>query len=48
LEDGKEDEEFSYPAIISFNDSIAVTYTYNRKKIAYWIATKDWILKNAK
>ncbi len=48
LEDGKEDEEFSYPAIISYNDSIAVTYTFNRKKIAYWMATKDWILKNAK
>jgi predicted neuraminidase len=32
LENGKEDEEFSYPAIISFNDSIAVTYTFNRKK----------------
>ena len=43
----REDEEFSYPAIISFNDSIAVTYTFNRKKIAYWMATKDWILKNA-
>jgi predicted neuraminidase len=47
LETGKEDEEFSYPAIISFDDSIAVTYTYNREKIAFWMATKDWILKNA-
>ena len=47
LEDGNEDEEFSYPAIISFSDSIAVTYTFNRKKIAYWMATTDWILKNA-
>ena len=47
LENGKQNEEFSYPAIISFNDTIAVTYTYNRKKIAYWMATKDWIMKNA-
>jgi predicted neuraminidase len=47
LENGKKDDEYSYPAIISFNDSVAVTYTYNRKKIAYWMATKDWIMHNA-
>jgi len=47
LENGEKDDEYSYPAIISFNDSVAVTYTYNRKKIAYWMATKDWILQNA-
>jgi len=47
LEDGEEKNEFSYPAIISVNDTIAVTYTWNRKKIAYWIGTKDWIEHNA-
>lgn len=47
LEDGNQNEEFSYPAIISFSDTLAVTYTYNRKKIAYWMATKNWIVKNA-
>ena len=48
IEDGDEEEEFSYPAIINFGDTIAVTYTWNRKKIAFWSAPKDWILKNAK
>ena len=47
LEDGNIKDEYSYPAIITFNDSIAVTYTWNRKKIAFWMATKDWIIKNA-
>ncbi|MDP4286119.1 MAG: sialidase family protein [Bacteroidota bacterium] len=47
LENGNVDDEYSYPAIISFGDSIAVTYTWNRKKIAFWSATEDWILKNA-
>ncbi|MGK7396090.1 MAG: sialidase family protein [Candidatus Cyclobacteriaceae bacterium M3_2C_046] len=36
IEQGKSKEEFSYPAIISWGDSIAVSYTWNRKKIAFW------------
>ena len=48
LADGMAKDEFSYPAIINFSDTIAVTYTWKRKKIAFWMATKDWILKNAK
>lgn len=40
-------DEFSYPAIIVNNDMVAVTYTWNREKIAFWMATKDWILENA-
>lgn len=44
-EDGKLDEEFSYPSIINFNDTIALTYTFHRKKIAYWMATKDRMVK---
>lgn len=47
LEDGNIKNEFSYPAIIAFGDTIAMTYTWNRKKIAFWMATKDWILNNA-
>ncbi len=47
LEDGNIKDEYSYPAIITFNDSIAVTYTWNRKKISFWMATKDWIMNNA-
>lgn len=36
LETGNEGDEFSYPAIISFNDSIAITYTWKRERIAFW------------
>ena len=43
---GKEDE-FSYPALISNGNTVSLTYTWNRKKIAFWSATKDWILENA-
>lgn len=28
--------EYSYPAIISYGDSIVLTYTWNRKRIAIW------------
>ncbi|WKN30383.1 exo-alpha-sialidase [Porifericola rhodea] len=41
VEKGGEDDEFSYPAIISFGDSLALTYTWQREKIAFWIGTKD-------
>ncbi len=37
LETGVDGDEFSYPAIISFNDSIALTYTWKRERIAFWI-----------
>lgn len=43
IEQGEEDDEFSYPAIISFGDTIAVTYTWQRQKIAFWMGTRDQI-----
>ncbi len=43
LETGGDEDEFSYPAIISFGDSVAVTYTWQRKKIAFWMGTRDQI-----
>ena len=43
IETGKKTDEFSYPAIISWGDSVAVTYTWNRNKIAFWLGTKDMI-----
>jgi predicted neuraminidase len=36
LEAGSGEDEFSYPAIISYGDSIAVTYTWQRKNIRFW------------
>ncbi|MBX2923508.1 MAG: exo-alpha-sialidase [Chitinophagaceae bacterium] len=48
IDSGAKEDEFSYPAVISYGDTIAVSYTWNRKKIAYWIGTKDELLKTAK
>lgn len=36
LEAGKGEDEFSYPAVISYGDSIAVTYTWQRRNIRFW------------
>ena len=35
IDKGEEDEEFSYPAIISYGDTVAVTYTWKRQRIAF-------------
>lgn len=48
IDSGDKKDEFSYPAVISYGDTIAVAYTWNRKKIAYWVGTKDDLLKAAK
>ncbi len=45
LDKGKKEDEFSYPAIVSWGDSVAVTYTWNRQKIAFWKGSKADILK---
>jgi predicted neuraminidase len=37
IETGTEGDEFSYPAIISFGDTIAVAYTWKRQRIAFWM-----------
>lgn len=44
LDKGKKEDEFSYPAIISWGDSVAVTYTWNRQKIAFWTGSKKDIM----
>ena len=36
LERGDEEDEFSYPSVISFGDTVAVTYTWKRERIAFW------------
>lgn len=47
LDKGSEDDEFSYPAIVSWGDSVAVTYTWNRQKIAFWKGNENDIKKLA-
>jgi predicted neuraminidase len=37
LETGVDGDEFSYPAIISYGDTVALTYTWKRKNIAFWM-----------
>ena len=38
IETGQQDDEFSYPAIIHYGDTIALTYTWKRQRIAFWKA----------
>lgn len=46
LEAGAKGEEYSYPSIINKGDIVAITYTSNRKNIAFWeIDTKKLIEK---
>jgi predicted neuraminidase len=45
IEKGKGDDEFSYPGLISFGDTVAVCYTWQRKNIAFWIGTKKDLIK---
>jgi predicted neuraminidase len=47
LEEGQAHDEFSYPAVINFGDTIAVTYTWQRKNIGFWMGTVGDI-ENAK
>lgn len=47
LENAGKEDEFSYPAIISFGDTVAVTYTWERKKIAFWEGAGEWLKEHA-
>jgi len=48
IDAGDKEDEFSYPGIIHYGDTIAVSYTWNRKKIAFWIGTKSALLNAVK
>lgn len=37
IETGNEGDEFSYPSIDHLGDTLFVTYTWKRKRIAYWM-----------
>lgn len=37
LDGGDVEDEFSYPSVISWGDTVAVTYTWNRERIAFWM-----------
>ena len=45
IEKGKGDDEFSYPGLISFGDTVAVCYTWQRKNIAFWMGTKKDLIQ---
>jgi predicted neuraminidase len=37
IETGAKGDEFSYPSIISWGDSVALTYTWKRGRISFWL-----------
>ncbi len=37
LDRGDVEDEFSYPSVISFGDTVAVTYTWKRQRVAFWM-----------
>lgn len=39
LETGVRGDEFSYPAVISYGDTVAGTYTWKRQSVAFWMGT---------
>jgi predicted neuraminidase len=41
LETGTEGDEFSYPSVIALGDTVALTYTWKRQKIAFRMAKVD-------
>lgn len=47
IETGVPDDEFSYPSIISWDDTIAVVYTWQREKVAFYQATLEQIKAEA-
>ncbi len=41
IETGIKGDEFSYPSIIHVGDTVAVTYTWKRQRIAFWLGKVD-------
>jgi predicted neuraminidase len=37
LERGSDEDEFSYPSVISFGNTVALTYTWKRQRVAFWM-----------
>lgn len=37
IESGEEGDEFSYPSVTNYGDTVAGTYTWKRKRIAFWV-----------
>ncbi len=44
IEDGEGEDEFSYPSIISFGDTIALTYTWKRQRIAFRMGKANQVI----
>lgn len=45
IETGDPEDEFSYPSVISWGETVAVVYTWQRQKVAFWSGTADQIKK---
>ena len=45
VEDTKPEDEYSYPGLINYGDTIAMSYTWQRTNIAFWLGTKETILQ---
>ncbi|WP_372637427.1 exo-alpha-sialidase [Fodinibius sp.] len=43
IETGDPEDEFSYPSIISGRDTVAVVYTWQRQRVAFWSGTAEQI-----
>ncbi|SMO50579.1 sialidase family protein [Fodinibius sediminis] len=47
VETGTDEDEFSYPSIISWGDTAAVVYTWQRERVAFWSGTARQLRKLA-
>lgn len=43
IETGDPEDEFSYPSVISRGDTVAVVYTWQRRRVAFWSGTTEQI-----
>jgi predicted neuraminidase len=43
IETGNGEDEFSYPSIISYGDTVALTYTWNRRRVAFWEGKVEFV-----
>lgn len=47
IETGESEDEFSYPSIIAREDTVALVYTWQRQRVAFWSGTADQIKRRS-